>query len=172
MGALISLIAVAGLALLAAVGATAGDGLRFVLGVIVPGVAFAVFLFGIIFRVVHWARSPVPFRVTTTTGQAKSLPWIRNSEFENPSGLFGFINLPMIRRPKFVLGSDVILGISYDFNPYHVDDNPQNSVIGSQVNVWAGYSLTGQCQDSLRSDITVVAGFIHFSNVRTQTPNM
>jgi hypothetical protein len=44
MGALISLIAVAVLALLAAVGASAGDSLRFGLGVIVPGVAFAVFL--------------------------------------------------------------------------------------------------------------------------------
>ena len=91
MGALISLIAVVGLALLAAVGATAGDGLRFVLGVIIPGIAFAVFLGGIIFRVVHWARSPVPFRVPTTTGQAKSLPWIHNNEFEAPSGLFGVI---------------------------------------------------------------------------------
>jgi len=74
MGALISLVAVVGLGLLAAVGATAGDSLRFVLGVIVPGVAFAVFLGGIIFRVVHWAKSPVPFRIPTTTGQAKSLP--------------------------------------------------------------------------------------------------
>ena len=91
MGALISLVAVVGLGLLAAVGASAGDGLRFVLGVVVPGVAFAIFLGGIIFRVVRWARSPVPFRVPTTSGQAKSLPWIRNQELENPSGLFGVI---------------------------------------------------------------------------------
>ena len=91
MGALISLVAVAGVALLAAVGASAGDGLRFVLGVITPGIAFAVFLGGIIFRVVHWARSPVPFRIPTTTGQAKSLPWIRNNELEAPSGLAGVI---------------------------------------------------------------------------------
>ena len=61
------------------------------LGVIIPGIAFAVFLGGIIFRVVHWARSPVPFRVPTTSGQAKSLPWIRNNELENPSGLLGVI---------------------------------------------------------------------------------
>jgi nitrate reductase gamma subunit len=91
MGALISLVAVVVLGLLAAVGASAGDGLRFVLGVIIPGIAFAVFLGGIIFRVVHWARSPVPFRVPTTSGQAKSLPWIRNNELENPSGLLGVI---------------------------------------------------------------------------------
>jgi nitrate reductase gamma subunit len=91
MGALISLVAVAGVVLLAAVGASAGGSVRFVLGVIAPGVAFAVFLGGIIFRVVHWARSPVPFRIPTTTGQAKSLPWIRNNELEAPSGLFGVI---------------------------------------------------------------------------------
>jgi nitrate reductase gamma subunit len=91
MGALISLVAVVGLGLLAAVGATAGDGMRFVLGVVVPGIAFAVFLAGIIYRVVHWARSPVPFRVPTTTGQEKSLPWIRNNELENPSGTVGVI---------------------------------------------------------------------------------
>jgi len=91
MGALISLFAVAVLAVLAAVGASAGDGLRFVLGVIVPGVAFAVFLFGIVYRVVHWAASPVPFRIPTTTGQARSLPWIRNNELEAPSGLLGVL---------------------------------------------------------------------------------
>jgi nitrate reductase gamma subunit len=33
----------------------------------------------------------VPFRVPTTTGQEKSLPWIRNNELENPSGLLGVI---------------------------------------------------------------------------------
>jgi len=91
MGALISLIAVAVLALIAAVGAGAGDSLRFGLGVIVPGVAFAVFLGGIIYRVVSWGKSPVPFRVPTTCGQAKSLSWIRNSELEAPSGLTGVI---------------------------------------------------------------------------------
>ena len=91
MGALISLIAVAVLALLAAVGASAGDSLRFGLGVIVPGVAFAVFLGGIIYRVVSWGKSPVPFRVPTTSGQAKSLSWIRNNELEAPSGLPGVI---------------------------------------------------------------------------------
>ena len=91
MGALISFVAVAGVALIAAVGASAGEGLRFALGVIVPGVAFAVFLGGITFRVVQWARSPVPFRIPTTTGQEKSLPWIRNNELEAPSGLVGVV---------------------------------------------------------------------------------
>lgn len=90
MGALVSLVAVAALALLA-VTAVASDDLRLVFGAVIPGVAFAVFLIGIIARVVRWARSPVPFRIPTTAGQQKSLPWIRNSELDNPSGTLGVI---------------------------------------------------------------------------------
>ncbi len=86
--ALVSLVAVAVLALLA-VTAVASDDLRLVFGAVIPGVAFAVFLVGIVARVIRWARAPVPFRIPTTAGQQKSLPWIKNSEFDNPSGFLG-----------------------------------------------------------------------------------
>jgi len=90
MGALVSLVAVAALALLA-VTAVASDNLRLVFGAVIPGVAFAVFLVGIVARVIRWARAPVPFRIPTTAGQQKSLPWIKNSELDNPSGTLGVI---------------------------------------------------------------------------------
>ena len=90
MGAVISLVAVAGLALVALVAAEAG-GLHFLVGVIVPGVAFAVFVVGIVYRVVRWGRSAVPFRIPTTCGQEKSLPWIRREELDNPSGSWGVL---------------------------------------------------------------------------------
>jgi nitrate reductase gamma subunit len=90
MAALVSLVAVAGLALLSLV-AVASDNLRVVLGAVIPGVAFAVFLVGIVARVILWARAPVPFRIPTTGGQQKSLPWIKNSELDNPSGTSGVV---------------------------------------------------------------------------------
>jgi nitrate reductase gamma subunit len=90
MGALVSLVAVAALALLAVV-AVASDDLRLVFGAVIPGVAFAIFLVGIIARVIRWARAPVPFRIPTTAGQQKSLPWVKNSELDNPSGTLGVI---------------------------------------------------------------------------------
>jgi len=90
MGALVSLVAVAALALLA-VTAVASDNLRLVFGAVVPGVAFAIFLVGIVARVIRWARAPVPFRIPTTAGQQRSLPWIKNSELDNPSGRLGVI---------------------------------------------------------------------------------
>ena len=62
-----------------------------VLLVILPYVVFAVFLIGFIYRIGKWSKSPVPFRIPTTCGQEKSLPWIKNNPVENPSGNWGVI---------------------------------------------------------------------------------
>ena len=90
MGALLSLVEVAVLVVIAFAGVSLGD-LRFLFGVAIPGVAFAVFIAGIIYRVVRWAQSPVPFRIPTTAGQQKSLTWVKNEELDNPSGTLGVI---------------------------------------------------------------------------------
>ncbi|HOI75691.1 MAG TPA: sulfate reduction electron transfer complex DsrMKJOP subunit DsrM [Syntrophales bacterium] len=56
------------------------------LGIAVPYAAWAVFILGFVWRVLLWARSPVPFRITVTSGQQKSLPWIKADPAENPAG--------------------------------------------------------------------------------------
>ncbi len=61
-------------------------GLYNVFGAWVPLAAFLIFLGGMVYRVVLWAKSPVPFHIPTTCGQQKSLPWIENSRLESPSG--------------------------------------------------------------------------------------
>ena len=66
-------------------------GVRLLLGVIIPYAAIATFLVGFAYRVVLWARSPVPFRITTTCGQGKSLPWIKASWLESPYTTLGVI---------------------------------------------------------------------------------
>jgi len=58
--------------------------LRSFLGVVFPYVAIVVFLAGLAFRVWRWSSSPVPFRIPTTCGQQKSLPWIRHARFDSP----------------------------------------------------------------------------------------
>jgi len=63
--------------------------LKFIFGVILPYVAFAVFIVGLVIRLLRWARSPVPFRITTTCGQEKSLPWIKQNKLDNPSSALG-----------------------------------------------------------------------------------
>jgi len=84
MNALYALFAVVVLVLIAFLGVSAA-GLQVVFGVIVPYAAVSVFLIGIVYRMLKWATVPVPFRITTTCGQQKSLPWIKSNPIENPS---------------------------------------------------------------------------------------
>ena len=82
MRILFPLVVVVVLVLLALVGAKAEW--HFLFGVVIPYAAFATFVLGIVYRVVKWARSPVPFRIPTTCGQEKSLPWIKRNKIDNP----------------------------------------------------------------------------------------
>ncbi len=62
-----------------------------VFGIVLPYLAVLLFIGGLIYRILKWGSSPVPFRIPTTCGQQKSLPWIKQSKFENPSGVTGVL---------------------------------------------------------------------------------
>ncbi len=90
MNLLKSIVAVLILTLVA-LGFSASSGLAYLLTVFIPYAAFAVFVAGFVYRVVRWGRSPVPFRIPSTCGQEKSLPWIKTNPLDNPSDLWGVI---------------------------------------------------------------------------------
>jgi nitrate reductase gamma subunit len=69
----------------------ASPGLRFALVVITPYVAMAVFIVGVFYRMMVWARAAVPFRIPTTSGQQKSLPWIKSGRLESPCTSLGVV---------------------------------------------------------------------------------
>lgn len=85
-----SLLAVVLLFLLAYAGVEAA-GLQVFFGIVIPYLAFAIFLLGFIRKVLDWAGSPVPFRIPTTCGQQQSLPWIKQAKFDNPSTAGGVV---------------------------------------------------------------------------------
>ncbi len=68
-----------------------GLGWHFLFGVIIPYLAIGIFLVGFTYRVIKWARAPVPFNIPTVCGQQKSLSWIKDSKVESPSGTLGVI---------------------------------------------------------------------------------
>jgi nitrate reductase gamma subunit len=68
--------------------ATAG---QLLFWVAVPYAALAILVAGFCYRVARWAWSPVPFRIPTTCGQQKSLPWIKSSPIECPSNGIGAV---------------------------------------------------------------------------------
>jgi nitrate reductase gamma subunit len=88
MKAIISFIAVLALAAIAYVGVEMLNA-RYLFGVVIPYLAVATFIIFMIVRILKWGSSPVPFRIPTTCGQQKSLPWIKHSKLENPSGTLG-----------------------------------------------------------------------------------
>lgn len=83
-------IAVLALIVVALVAAQVSGG-QVLIGIILPYLAFMLFLGGFVYRIFHWAKSPVPFRIPTTCGQANSLPWIQQNKFDCPSTKGGVI---------------------------------------------------------------------------------
>jgi nitrate reductase gamma subunit len=83
MNLIVALLAVLVLSTLPLAGAHS-SALAALFAVVLPYLAVVVFLGGIVLRVVGWARSPVPFRIPTSCGQQRSLPWIRSSTLDNP----------------------------------------------------------------------------------------
>jgi len=88
MNAFRALIACSGIVLLAA--GTAWLNLSLIL-VVIPYLAFVFLLVGFSCRILRWAGSPVPFRITTTCGQQKSLPWIQYAPLDNPATGWGVL---------------------------------------------------------------------------------
>ena len=87
---IVSFLAVVVLFLVSYVGVAAA-GLQVVFGIIIPYLAFLTFVIGFIYRMMDWSRSAVPFRIPTTAGQHKSLPWFKQEVVDCPSNTGGVI---------------------------------------------------------------------------------
>ncbi len=90
MHALLAFITVLVVAAAALFGALQPATRVFIAG-IVPVAAVAVFLGGVAWRVLAWARSPVPFRIPLTAGQQASFAWLKPARLDNPSTTAGTI---------------------------------------------------------------------------------
>lgn len=66
-------------------------GLTAVFGVALPYIAIAVFIIGVVYRIINWGKTPVPFRIPTTCGQEKSLDFIKHNPIDNPTTKLGVI---------------------------------------------------------------------------------
>jgi len=81
----VAFFAVLGLIVIAFIGVKAN--LQLLFGVVIPYLAILIFFEGLIYQIIRWLRSPVPFRIPTTAGQQRSLPWIKRDlgeKLDNP----------------------------------------------------------------------------------------
>lgn len=65
-------------------------------GIGLPYIAALVFIGGMTWRIIYWARSPVPFCIPTTGGQEKSLIFIRQNKIDCPSTTWGVIKRMLV----------------------------------------------------------------------------
>jgi len=84
MHVILSLLAVCALIVIAYAG-VAGAGLQKLFGVVIPYLALVTFFVGLIYRVLSWARSAVPFRIPTTCGQVAGIKGMKPNKFDNPT---------------------------------------------------------------------------------------
>ncbi len=78
-----SFLAVIGLVVIAGLGSQI-PGMPYLFGVALPYLALLIFLGGFLYKVVGWAKSPVPFSIQTSCGQGKSLDFIKQNRLEAP----------------------------------------------------------------------------------------
>ena len=129
MNLLVSLAAVGVLFSFGLLGAT-GTVPEAIFGVLVPYLALAVFLGGLAYQVLRWAAVPVPFRIPTTCGQQKSLPWIKQAKLDNPSGALGVVG----RMALEVLGFRSLLRNTKS----ELHEGGKRLVYATSLGLWAG----------------------------------
>jgi nitrate reductase gamma subunit len=103
--------------------------MEFLFGVILPYAAILTFILGIVIQVIKWAKIPVPFHITTVTGQQKSLPWIKNSKLESPSSSLGVLGR---------MALEILLFRSLFRNTKTELKNGPKLVYGSSKYLWLG----------------------------------
>jgi nitrate reductase gamma subunit len=127
MNVLVALFAVL---VLAAAGFEGGrvEAGRVALTGVIPYAAFGLLMAGFCWRVLRWARVPVPFHIPVTCGQQKSLYWIRAAKFDNPSSGWGVL----VR-----MAGEVLLFRSL-FRNNRARLNGQRLIVGESRFIWLG----------------------------------
>lgn len=109
---------------------------QYLFGVVLPYLAFAVFLGGFWWKVINWGKSPVPFRIPTTCGQEESLPWIKQAKIDDPSTTWG-----VVRRMFFEI---VLFRSLFRNTKAEIHDGPK-LVYGSSKYLWLFALLFHYC---------------------------
>ncbi|MCP4721505.1 MAG: menaquinol oxidoreductase, partial [Desulfobacteraceae bacterium] len=101
-----------------------GAGLQWFFGIVFPYLAVIAFLGGFVYKVMGWASSAVPFRIPTTCGQQKSLPWFKQNCIDNPDTATGvflrmileiFLFRSLFRNTKAAFNRNVSNRLSYSW---------------------------------------------------------
>ena len=88
-----------------------------------------------------------------------------------PGAFYAFISFPLLRHNRHALVLDPAAGLSFDFKPYHSEDNPLNDAISSRFNIYFNLNFGAIYRLNREMDLLYGIDLTHFSNGRTFRPN-
>ncbi len=95
----------------------------------------------------------------------------KGSEIGYPNALYGFYRAPFHRWQRSALMFNLGFGLTYNWRPYHADDNPFNVAIGSHRTVYVGVGLGYNYSLSPHWVLATGLEATHFSNGAMRKPN-
>lgn len=82
------------------------------------------------------------------------------------------VNRALLRSRRVEFGYRIEQGVGISTNPYDKKKNPENEMIGSRYNIMAGLGFYLDCRLSSRWTVGLEGGIHHYSNGRTEEPNI
>lgn len=98
--------------------------------------------------------------------------FFKGGELGTPSALYMFMRAPVLKGKKMSWNWELAVGVSYGFQKYDPNSNPDQQVIGSETNVYFNVGTGVSFPIGERWDITLDFDMTHFSNGSTRTPNI
>lgn len=106
-----------------------------------------------------------------TFGLGYYLGSFQNSSIGQPHTIFTFLNSKVLKNSRHNLMYHIALGLTYNFNPYNPNSNPDNYFIGSKTNAYIGIGLEYQYHISKKWGLGMATYLRHFSNGGYTVPN-
>jgi len=88
------------------------------------------------------------------------------------TALYGYLDLPLVKRKKFIWYYRWGTGIGLISKPFDRVDNYKNTAIGSKVNMFARVLVEAKFKVLKRTWVTSGFSFSHFSNAAVTVPNL
>lgn len=98
--------------------------------------------------------------------------FFKGGELGTPSAIYMFMRAPVFRGKKLSWNWELAVGVSYNFQKYDPNTNPDQQIIGSATNVYFNAGTGISYQIGNRWDLTLDFDMTHFSNGSTRTPNI
>jgi len=93
------------------------------------------------------------------------------NEIDYPVSFYGVLGIPLIRREKLELYTELQFGVASNWVSYHPQTNPMNIAIGSGITAHVSVGLRAFYHLSEKIDIGGGFSFSHFSNGGLERPN-